>query len=127
MRLGHLLLVVLILLPAGCNSRAEPLRSHGKTVAEWLEELKHPDPAQRKKAVLALGHVGNADAAAIPAVVAAIGDPDSRVRDQAVLSLLRLGPLARQALPALTAAQNDPDDTVREHAVRAVARIEQGK
>jgi len=127
MRFRFLLFVVLILAPAGCSSRSEPLRSHGKTVAEWLEELKHPDPALRKKAVLALGHVGKADAAAIPAVVGAVSDVDSGVRDQAVLSLLRLGPLAREALPALTAAQNDPDDTVREHALRAAAQIQQGK
>ncbi len=123
MRTLRPLLVLLLLVGTGCGSSKTPLRSHGKTVREWLEQLQQPDPGTRQFAVRALGHVGKADPAAIPAVAAAVSDPDPGVRDQAVLSLLRLGRDAKEALPALVAAQNDPDDTVREHAVKAVERI----
>src|SRR5262245_35577210 len=92
----------------GCGSKA-PLTAHGKPVSHWVWALQDPDPKVRQKAVVALGHVGTADPAAIPAVTGAVKDRDAGVRRAAVLALLAIGPEARDALPALTEAQKDRD------------------
>jgi len=116
--------LLLGLLAAGCGQPQGSLQSHGKPVAHWLEELKKPDAKARKKAVTALAHVGKADPAALPAVIAAVKDADPSVRDAAVLALLNPGPAARDAVPALTEAKEDPDATVRTHAARALEVIQ---
>lgn len=119
-----LLVVPMMVLAIGCGGEREPLQSHGKPVAHWLDELKSTDARARKKAVVALGHVGKADTAAIPALVSAIRDRDAAVRREAVLALLNIGPDARDAVPALLDARNDRDADVRSYAVKAVARIQ---
>src|SRR5579859_6377068 len=80
MRFVHLLPVVLVILLAGCAKKDEPVIAHGKPVAHWLEELKKPDAKARKKATGALGLVGKADPAAIPALIRALKDSDATVR-----------------------------------------------
>jgi len=117
--------VVWGLLLLGCHSKTQPLLSHDKPVSYWIEELRKPEPQARKKAVTALGHVGKADPAAIPALVEALHDPDAGVRDAAVLALLNLGSDAKDAVPALKEATKDKDATVRGHAVKALERIQQ--
>jgi HEAT repeat protein len=117
-------LVLLVALAAGCERGGQPLLSHGETVDHWLETLKDRDPAKRKKAVTALGHVGTADPAAIPAVTGTLQDSDPRVRAEAALALLNIGPPARDAVPALEAAKNDKDPTVRSYAQKALEHIQ---
>jgi HEAT repeat protein len=117
------LALCLAILIGGCGKK-EPLLSHGQPVNHWLQTLHDPDPKTRKKAVVALGHVGTADPAAIPAVIEAVKDPDPSVRAEAVLALLNLGPDAKEAIPALTEAQTDKDAKVREYAVKALERIQ---
>ena len=114
----------LCLLLLGCSRPTDPLTSHGKPVAHWLEELKQPDAKARKKAVVALGAVGKADPAAIPALIAVVKDDrDGRVRNEAVVALLNIGPDAEDAIPALTEAEHDKDTTVRTNATKAIERI----
>jgi HEAT repeat protein len=113
-----------VFLLVGCATKdSGPLQSHGKPVGHWVAELKNPDPRARKKAVTALGHVGTADAAAMPALIGAVKDRDAEVRDQAVLALLNLGTDAKEAVPALTEACKDSNATVRAHAAKALERI----
>jgi HEAT repeat protein len=128
MRTIQLPAVLLGIFLAGCSERSEPVMAHGKPVSHWLEELKQPDPKARKKAVGALGAIGKADPAAIPALIGVVkDDKHALVRDQAVLALLNIGPDARDAIPALTAAESDKDATVRTHATKALQRIREGK
>jgi HEAT repeat protein len=109
---------------AGCGRAPGPLLAHGKSVEHWLGELKKPDAAGRKKAVAALGLVGGADPAAVPALIGALKDRDATVRDAAVLALFNLGPDARDAAPALQeVAQRDASPTVRAHAAKALAQL----
>jgi HEAT repeat protein len=117
-----LLLGLVTLLLAGCGTK-EPILSHGQPVSHWLQAAHDPDPKTRRKAVIALGHVGAADPAAIPAVIEALKDPEPSVRAEAVLALLNLGPDAKDAVPALTEAQNDSDAKVRAYAAKALERI----
>jgi HEAT repeat protein len=116
---------LLALLPLACGKQQE-LTSHGQPVGHWVEELKNSDPKARKKAVTALGNVGAADPAVVPALASALKDADAGVRNQAALALLRIGPDAKEALPALEEAKKDRDATVRANAGKAVERIQGG-
>ena len=124
MRVVPAVAVVIAILLSGCTAKTQPLTSHGKPVSHWLEELKKSDPKARKKAVVALGHVGKADSAAIPALIGALKDKEAGVRNQTVLALLNLGPDATEALPALALAKNDQDPMVRSNAAKALERIQ---
>jgi HEAT repeat protein len=121
-----LFILGLIILASGCGKR-EPVISHGRPVSHWLQAIHDPDVKTRKKAVVALGHVGKADPAAIPAVIEAVKDADPSVRAEAVLALLNIGPDAKDAIPALTEAQGDKDINVRTYAAKALERIQGGK
>jgi HEAT repeat protein len=120
----HFVVVTLgIALIAGCGRDKQPVMSHGQPVSHWVEALKDPDPGKRKQAVRALGHVGAADSATIPAVTDALKDSNARVRAEAALALLNIGPPAKDAVPDLEKAQNDKDATVRCYAQKALERI----
>jgi HEAT repeat protein len=119
-----LALPLLAALAVGCGRDKQPLLSHGQPVRYWVDALQNRDPAKRKKAVTALGHVGTADPAAIPAVTGALKDRDPRVRAEAALALLNIGPPAREAVPALEEAQKDQEATVRSYAQKALERIQ---
>ena len=114
---------VLLCCLIGCAGKKAPVTVHGKPIAYWIDELKRPDFKARKKAVAALGQVGKADPAAIPALVGALTDSDGRVRDESVLALLKIGPDAKEALPALENLRRDRETTIRDHAAKAIARI----
>jgi HEAT repeat protein len=115
--------VLMLAVASGCG-RKGPLLSHGQPVAYWLEKAHDRDAKVRRKAVVALGHVGSADHAAIPAVIGAVKDPDAGVRREAVLALLNLGSGAREAVPSLTEAQKDRDPQARAYAAKALERIQ---
>lgn len=108
----------------GCEAKEQPVLSHGKPVEHWLAELRKSDPQSRKKAIIALGHVGASDAAAVPAIIEAVKDRDAKVRAEAVLALLNIGPSAADAIPALEEAQMDRDARVRDYAAKALKRIQ---
>lgn len=122
MRMMIALCAVVVLL-SGCGQQA-PITSHGKPVSHWLDAMKSPNPTVRKEAVTALGHVGTADPAALPALIKAVEDSDARIRAEAVLALLNIGPPAKEALPALEKARKDRDKKVQRYAARAIERIE---
>jgi len=114
----------LVIVIAGCAGRTAPTMSSGKPVSQWVEALKGADVRVRCRAVRALGNVGKADAAAIPALIDALGDRDARVRGEAALALLKSGPDAREAVPALTRALKDKNAQVRYYAGKALEKIE---
>ena len=63
----HLPLLLLACLPL-CALRAEEERTYkGKTVSEWIEALKDEDGDDRGGAAEALGKIGPAARAAVPA------------------------------------------------------------
>src|SRR5438552_19213794 len=116
------LFVGLVVLLGGCGKA--PTMAHGKPVSHWVQALEDPDRQVRLKAVKALGNVGAADPAAVPALAGAVKDRDAGVRAEAVLALLKIGPDARDAVPALTEAQKDRDAKVRAYAAKALERIQ---
>src|SRR5262249_7453526 len=82
----------------------------GKTVDDWVKDLRSSDPAPRGGAASVLGFMGPKAKAAIPALVKALADSDSFVRLEATQALARMG---TAAVPALTAALKDRDRLVR--------------
>ena len=75
----------------------------------------------------ALGNVGAADPAAIPALIGALKDSDAAVRAAATLALLKIGPDAQDAAEALAEAQKDKDPKVRDLAAKALQRVQGNK
>lgn len=93
---------------------------HGRSMAEWGNDLAEPIPEVRRRAALALAHFG---AEAVPVLVRALDDGDFSVRAAASRALGAIGPAASDALPALVNAMHDPDAAVREAAGRALKQI----
>jgi HEAT repeat protein len=114
--------LVLVGVLGGCGEQ-KPTTIHGKSVSYWVQALQDQDTRARKKAVAALGNVGAADPAAIPALISALKDNDAGVRAAATLALLKIGPDAQDAADALAEAQKDRDQKVREYAAKALQRI----
>jgi HEAT repeat protein len=118
------LLMLVGMFACGCGAGDPPLVARGKPVAHWLQQLKNPSAKARKQAAFCLGLVGSKDAAAIPALTAALKDNDAEVRRSAVLALLNIGPSAMSAVSALERAKSDSDPAVRTDAAKAIRRIQ---
>lgn len=118
--------VGLVVVITGCSSPpAEPVRAHGRTANEWVEQLRNPDVKTRRKAVAELANLGPTDPAVVQCLATALADRDAGVRDAAAIALFNLGPAAKDAVPALQVAQRDHDAKVRDHAAKALQRVQQ--
>jgi hypothetical protein len=82
----------------------------GKTVDEWVKALKNWDSRVRGEAATALGRIGPAAKAAIPALIDALKDRDPLVRVEAASALGSIGP---DAIGALRDALKNEDRYVR--------------
>ena len=103
------------LLLAGCG---------GKPTADWLEQLRSKDAAQRLHAIKALETKRSEAAAVVPALARVLGDEDAFVRRDAAKALGHFGPEARPALPALRPLLRDRNPSVRKAATAALGTIE---
>lgn len=83
-----------------------------------------PQPQVREHAAEAMGDIGPAAAAGIPALVAALRDPNARVRRDAVRALGDMGPAAKSVLTDVQTATQDPDADVKSAAQRAARLID---
>jgi HEAT repeat protein/cyclophilin family peptidyl-prolyl cis-trans isomerase len=134
MKLQNLLLIVAVTL-SGCTTiqvydlnrdqkyarlmKLEDERSLG--AGEIFTRLSEPDPSLRRRAALALGRIGDPEAA-LPLTNLLTDSVDSvRVTAAFALGLLE-GPLPSETLDALVAALDDPVDEVRARAVATLGR-----
>jgi HEAT repeats len=118
----------LVALPAACNRRSakpEQFTVSGKTVGYWIDVLKTPNSRvkDRIKAVRALGNVGDAAPAALPALIAALDDKDPKVRAEAVLAVGKSGTNAAAAVPRLEELTRDSDKRVSGYATKILPRL----
>ena len=102
-------LIILGLLTTGCASKAD----------EWIQLLDHPNAAERARAALQLGEMG--DRHAVPALIQTLKDREMPVRLAAVEALGKLGD--RQAVDSLIAIVRDPNAMVGLSAVEALGNI----
>ena len=105
------------LLLAGCG---------GKPTADWLEQLRSKDAAQRLHAIKALEKKSSEAATVVPALTQVLGDDDPFVRRDAAKALGQFGPEARPAMSALRPLLRDRNAGVRKAAVAALEAIEPG-
>jgi HEAT repeat protein len=123
MRRGIVLLIFLSLTACG---KSPPPQAGGRPISHWLEAMHDPDAHVRTEAALKLGNVGNADARALPALIAALDDPQATVRRAAVQGLVKFGPAARDAVPKLNQMrESDADPNLREFVGQVLPHIQQ--
>jgi len=77
----------------------EDVRYEGRTVAEWLAQMRRqPSDKEADAVVRALSHFGPR---AVPTLVAMLRDPDPGERNVAMWAFLVVGPAPKEALPEL--------------------------
>ncbi len=92
-------------------AHGQPAPGGGVDAAALARDLESQDPAVRQKAALALGKLGPAGKAAVPALIEIVNDPkaNGQTRREAVEALGGIGPDARPAVGALVERLDQPD------------------
>jgi hypothetical protein len=121
-RLMPAIAVVFFLCAAG-QLRAQEVTFEGKTLTQWVAELRDGDWEQRIMAAWALGEIGAAAAPAVPVLVEAVGDEDVSVRMYSAHALGAIGQGTEAVRAALQQALNDPDEDVRAQAAWALQQL----
>jgi HEAT repeat protein len=107
--------------PSGAK---EPV-SKGRPLSEWIADLKGAAPSTRNAAAYEIASMGPAAAAAVPALIEALGDPDPAVRFPVTVALGEMGPAAKAAVPRLQQMMfEEINDEITAGARRAIRRIE---
>jgi HEAT repeat protein len=125
------MLVAMVLMlgsPAPAQTAAantgEPV-SGGRTLSEWITDLKGLSPQTRNAAAYEIAGMGPAAAAAVPALIEALDDPIPAVRFPVTIALMEIGPAAKAAVPRLqTMMDEEINDEIAASARRALRRIE---
>src|SRR5919201_6432784 len=78
----------------------EPI-SNGKTLSQWIAELKAPAPQPRNAAAYEIAGMGPEAVRAVPALIEALDDPSPAVRFPVTVALGEIGPGAKAAVPRL--------------------------
>jgi HEAT repeat protein len=88
-----------------------------------VRALNDPEPGVRRRAVRALGEIGNLSKSEVLALAAALKDRESEVRSGAANAIASAGGRASAAIPALEELLNDPNSDVRETGVRSLTAV----
>jgi len=126
--LGPLASAVLLLAPSAwaqdAGSAKEP-ESDGRTLSEWVADLKAQAPQTRNAAAYEISGMGPAAAPAVPALIEALGDPEPTVRFPVTVALGEIGPAAKAAVPKLKQMMDEEiNDEIAAGAKRALGRIQ---
>ncbi|MGH7528069.1 MAG: HEAT repeat domain-containing protein, partial [Gemmatimonadales bacterium] len=125
---GLLVLTLLLWCPASWaqasgNTEKEPV-SDGRTLSEWVADLKAAAPETRNAAAYEIAGMGPAAAAAVPALIEALEDPIAAVRFPVTVALGEIGPGAEAAVPRLKQMMEEEiNDEIAAGARRAIRRI----
>ena len=124
---GLLAVAVLVLTSSGWAQGAtakEPV-ADGRTLSEWVKELKAIAPQTRNAAAYEISGMGPAAAPAVPALIEALDDPEASVRFPVTVALGEIGPPAKAAVPKLKKMMDEEiNDEIAAAAKRALRRIE---
>ncbi len=102
----------------------EPV-ADGRTLSEWVADLKAPAPQTRNAAAYEISGMGPAAAAAVPALIVALDDSEAAVRFPVTVALAEIGPAAKDAVPRLKKMMAEEiNDEIAASAKRAVRRIQ---
>jgi HEAT repeat protein len=100
--------------------------SDGRTLSEWVAELKNGTaPQTRNAAAYEISGMGPAAASAVPALIEALDDPEATVRFPVTVALGEIGPAAKAAVPRLKQMMDEEiNDEIAASAKRALRRIQ---
>jgi HEAT repeat protein len=105
-------------------SAKEPV-ADGRTLSEWVSDLKSAAPQVRNAAAYEISGMGPAAAAAVPALIAALDDSEPSVRFPVTVALGEIGPAAKDAVPRLKKMMDEEiNDEIAAGAKRALRRIQ---
>jgi HEAT repeat protein len=122
--------VVAVVFASGALAQSKPVKSrepvsNGRTLSQWIADLKEPAPQTRNAAAYEIAGMGPAAAPAVPALIAALDDPVASVRFPVTIALLEIGPAAKAAVPRLQQMmEEEVNDEVAAAARRALRHIE---
>ena len=103
----------------------EEPQARGRPLSEWIADLKAQAPVVRNGAAYEIAGMGPAAAAAVPALIEALGDPMPAVRFPITVALGEIGPAAAAAVPRLKQMmEEDLNDEVAAGARRAIRHIQ---
>jgi len=127
--LGSLGVMVLLLTAAAygqaTTAKSQEPVSDGRTLSEWIADLKGLSPQTRNAAAYEIAGMGPAAAAAVPALIVALDDPIAAVRFPVTIALLEIGPAAKAAVPRLlTMVDEELNDEIAASARRALRHID---
>lgn len=127
--LGSLGVMVLLLTATaygqGTEAKSQEPVSDGRTLSEWIADLKGLAPQTRNAAAYEIAGMGPAAAAAVPALIVALDDPIAAVRFPVTIALLEIGPAAKAAVPRLvTMVDEEINDEIAASARRALRHID---
>jgi HEAT repeat protein len=127
--LGPLVLAMFIAISAAM-AQATPVKvkepiSNGRTLSEWIMDLKGRAPQTRNAAAYEIAGMGPAAVRAVPALIEALDDPSPVVRFPVTVALLEIGPGAKAAVPRLQQMiEEEINDEIAASARRALKRID---
>ena len=124
--LGAMILTISASAPAQTTAgkSGEPVAS-GRTLTEWIADLKGASPQTRNAAAYEIAGMGPAAAAAVPALIEALDDPVPAVRFPVTIALMEIGPAAKAAVPRLrTMMDEEINDEIAASARRALRHID---
>jgi HEAT repeat protein len=127
--LGSLGVMILLLTVAAygqaTSAKSQEPVSDGRTLSEWIADLKALAPQTRNAAAYEIASMGPAAAAAVPALILALDDPAAAVRFPVTIALLEIGPAAKAAVPRLlTMMDEEVNDEIAASARRALRHID---
>ena len=124
---GLLVAAVLVLTSKGWAQGAtakEPV-ADGRTLSQWVADLKAVAPQTRNAAAYEISGLGPAAAPAVPALIEALDDSEASVRFPVTVALAEIGPAAKAAVPKLRKMMDEEiNDEIAAAAKRALRRIE---
>lgn len=127
--LGPLVLAMFIATSAAM-AQATPVKvkepiSNGRTLSQWIMDLKGRAPQTRNAAAYEIAGMGPAAVRAVPALIEALDDPSPVVRFPVTVALLEIGPGAKAAVPRLQQMiEEEINDEIAASARRALKRID---
>lgn len=127
--LGPLVVVTLIATSAAM-AQATPVKvkepiSNGRTLSEWIIDLKARAPQIRNAAAYEIAGMGPQAVRAVPALIEALDDPSPVVRFPVTVALLEIGPAAKAAVPRLQQmVEEEINDEIAASARRALRHID---
>jgi HEAT repeat protein len=122
--------IAVVVFASAALGQAKPVKSkepvsNGRTLSQWVADLKAPSPQTRNAAAYEIAGLGPAAAAAVPALIIALDDPAASVRFPVTVALLEIGPAAKAAVPRLQQMVDEEiNDEIAASARRALRHIE---